>query len=545
LWWRPDLWEYRLQLRVASNAGLKTVTVYDGDRQIVRRWSPNGAPSFEQEVVLSNCQELGLLLVVEDMKGREAVSSAYWNRNLINDEFICTDRCNFLGNDRLRTRNGGQVWTPVAFQANMGITPSKGLLQLLAWPAIGLTSNSPTLPIDGAPAGFPTYGLDFNPRIPGELPFIFAYPQTYMVSPEIGIGQADIKLAYDPQEKDAKATSLGHPYTGRQDGWGNSWGSWHHLVPTQKVEGWTRTYATTWLTEGFRLGAFEADLHVKDSIDVPASGLYVTNFKGELWQNGKKIGDATTDKITGSFDRGTFATLQDNGGAVVLVGNGDGVTYTYSHGNLALTYQPGKSTLAVGDTIHYMVMFAGGAAETTTADMVQFAKQFGIFTPGAAGYAPKVQQGKALDNYFFWRTDAVGKSVQARVPKTPMSGFLTARVQGLNDNWSVYLLDKGRPKPDYRALGIRDGVSYAQLDLNDHDSDLFIGHPVTSDRAEVKLLVNWKQDGLWSIEAHNPTNSAITAKLQTTPGWPLFAFAEAVTLKPGESQTWTVPEKAK
>ena len=33
--------------------------------------------------------------------------------------------------------------------------------------------------------------LDFYPHIPGELPYLFAYPKTYLVSPEIGIGQAD------------------------------------------------------------------------------------------------------------------------------------------------------------------------------------------------------------------------------------------------------------------------------------------------------------------------------------------------------------------
>ena len=546
LWWRPDLWEYRVRLRVASDAGLKNVTLYDGDRQVLRRWNPNGAKSFEQELVMANGQEIAPSLVVEDMDGHRAISSAFWSRNLNADEFICTDRCNFLGSDRLRTRAGGQFWTPVGFQQNMGITPSKGLLALYDSPALSLTPNSPTLPIDGAPGGYPTCSLDFTPRIPGELPHLFAYPQTYLVSPEIGIGQADIKLAYDPTDggDTCKTTSLGHPYTGRQDGYGNSWASWHRFVPTQKVEGWVRQYATTWLTEGFRLGAFEASLKVKSDLAVPDDGLYVTNFgdKVELWQNGQKIGDATTVKTTGNFDRGTFATLQDKGGAVVLIGNGDHVVYHFDHGKLALSYKPGSSALSAGTKIHYQVYFAGASGETKTDDMVQFARQFGVMTPGTPGYKPEMVHGQSLDTYFFWSSDAAGTSVQARLAKTPMPGFLTARVQGLNDNWSVFLLDKGRPAPNFRALPIRDGISWAQLDLVDHDSDLFIGHPITADNSDVKLLVNWKQDGQWYVEASNPTAAPITASLKTTPGWPLFAFAKTVTLAPGSSQNWEVDQ---
>jgi len=543
LWWRPDLWEYRLSFRVAADAGLKSITIYDGNRAVVRRWNPAGSTTFQQDLVLSNAGESGLLMVVEDLKGRKAVSSAFWNRNLINDQFICSDRCNFLGNSRLRTSGGGQTWTPIAFQANMGVTPSKGLLSLLVSPAVGLTANSPTEPTDGAPAGFPTATLDFTPRLPGELPNLFAYPETYLVGPDAGIGQADIKLGYDPLEVNAKTSPLGEPYEGRQDGWGNSWGSWHHLIPTRMVEGWCRLYAFTWLTHGFRLGAFEANLTVKDHLDIPDGSLGVTSFHGELWQLGKKIGDDQTGKIAGQFGRGTFATLQDNGGATVLIGQGDDLFYNYDHGQLLLTYRPGKSSLMAGDKIHYMVLFAGAGAENTTQDMLNFATKFGVSVPGTAGYAPKVVQGRELDNYFLWSVDALGQSVGARIPQRAMPGFLTARVQGLNDNWTAFLVDGGLPRPNYRPITVRDGVSFVQLDLNDHKSDLFIGHPVVAGDPLVRLSVAWKQSGLWTVEAHNPTEKDIKTVLKSSGGWPFFQFKTPVILPAGKSLIWNLPEQ--
>ncbi|OPZ87498.1 MAG: hypothetical protein BWY76_00430 [bacterium ADurb.Bin429] len=470
-WWRPDIWQYRLQFRVASENGLKSVTLYDGDRQVLRRYQPNGAKSFEQELVLANCQQFGPVLVVEDMKGRRAVSAAFWNRNLNNEEFFCSDRCNFLGNARLRTRDDGQTWTQVSFRANMGITPSKGILMTQAAPAVNLTMNSPTLPVDGAPAGFPTLTLDFYPRIPGELPYLFAFPQTYLVGPEISIGQADIRLAYDPLEVNAKFSPLGHPYTGKQDGWGNAWGSWHRLVPTMKVEGWQRIYAHTWLTEGFRLGAVETKLTVKSAVDVPAQGLPVSYTKGELWKDGKKIGDADSAKLTGAFDRGVFCALEDGGGAVMVIGTGKGLVYEYEKGLLRLFYRPKTDLLMPGDPIRHVVYFAGAgggapAQRTTVAQMAAFAKQFGVLEPGKPDYAPKMLAGKTLDAYFVWNVDAEGAAARARIAKTRMAGFLPVALDGVNDKWSVYLLDSARKGDNFRMLPVRDGRAWAQLDLN-------------------------------------------------------------------------------
>ena len=357
------------------------------------------------------------------------------------------------------------------------------------------------------------------------------------------IAQADIALAYDPLEENAKTTPLGQPYDGRQVGYGNAWGSWHHLIPTRKIAGWGRIYATTWLTEGFRVGMYEGNYRATAAIDLPAKGLVVTACRGELWKDGQQIGGADTPGLSGPFDRGTFLTLRDPGGAVVLAGNGDGLVYEYSKGNLTLYYRPATLTLAAGDVIHYTVRFAGAGGQTTTEALLDFARKFGVFTPGTPGYQPHMIAGTTRDTSVFWHTDAAGASVQARIAKTAMPGFLTACVDGLNDHWSVWLLDKARTGPNVRALPIRDGRAWAQLDLCAADSDLFIGHPVTTDNPAVVIAVGWRQEGQWTIEAHNPTEKPLTTRLTATPGWTPFTFHDTVTLPAGSSRVWTVQEK--
>ncbi len=545
-WWRPDLWEFRLRLRAASEVGLKSVSIYDGDR-LFRRWLPGGAKQFEKELVLSNCQQLGLFPVIEDMQGRKAIGMQSWNRNCIMEEFFCSDRCNFLGNARLRTRQGQQVWTQVSFQANMGITPSKGRLHLAASPATFLTRNSPTLPIDGAPAGFPTAQLRFHPQIPGELSSLFAYPVTYLVGPEIGIGQADWKLGYDPAERGAEKTPFGHPYQQPQEGWGNAWGGWHRLIPTRKAVGWIRLYACNWLPDEFRLGWHEAYLTLKEDVTVDQSrGIPVMSASGQGWTiyRGEQV-IAKLEKpgkaAQGPFVPGTFATLVDKGGAVVVAAMDRQLQFRYGgHGTLALHYVPAEKILPKGTELRFKIGFAGAAALTPVERMLEFARQFGIAEPGKTAYKPKFRRGRQLSNLLLWRVEAKGGAIEARIPRVGLHGFLPVCVENLNDNWSVQLLDKARKWPNHRALPIRDGRAFGMLDLAEAGSDIFIGHPVTCNRQNVRILVSWMAPGKWFVEAHNPGNRKLKVKLRSAPGWPVFKFKKTIKLLPGASRTWQV-----
>jgi hypothetical protein len=547
LWWRPDLYEFRVAFRVASDEGLKSVELHDGDRSVLRRWLPKGEKTFETEIVFANCQQLGLFLVVEDVKGRKAISDQFWNRNLLMEEFYCSDRCNFLGSCRLRTRQGAQIWTPVGMSGNMGITPSKGLLNLSVQPAVSLTFNSPTLPIDGQPMGFPTVTLDFNLHPPGELKYLAAYPVTYMVGPEIAVGQTNYMFGFDPAEEGAKTTPLGHPYEQPQHGQGNSWGGWHKVIPTKLLSGLSRTGACNWIPGGFRVGLHATKVTMKEAVSVGKDGLHVmhASMPGWVLHRGEKvIATPESPDSQGPFEKGTFATLEEKGGSVLLVAFDDELQYRYRKGgHISLHYVPEAGSLAKDEHVSYAVAFAGAARGTTTAQMLDFARKFGIAQPGTSGYHPKVTRGRQIGNYLLWSLSGAGVGIEAQVPKADLPGFLPAVVNHLNENWSAWLLDRNRKWPNVRALPIREDAAIAQLDLNEGDLDLFIGHPVTCDQKDVKIQVAWMEPGLWFVEAHNPGDQPVKTELRSSPGWTLFDFKEAVELAPGTSRIWKVREK--
>jgi hypothetical protein len=301
----------------------------------------------------------------------------------------------------------------------------------------------------------------------------------------------------------------------------------------------------------FRIGMHMAAWIAREDLDLGKDGLQVmhASMTGWVLHDGEKVVATPESADTrGPFTKGMFATLEEKGGSAMLISGHVAKTspleYRYRKGGyISLHYTPKTGVMARDEAFRVMLGFAGAASGTTTAQMLAFARKFGISRPGSAGYQPKVTRGENVGNYLYWELNGKGVGVEAQVPKADMPGFLPTIVDGLNGNWSAFLLDHKRKWPNFRALPIRDGASFAQLDLNEGDSDLFIGHPVTCGEKEVKIQVAWQEPGVWFVEAHNPTDEAVKTELRSSPGWTPFAFRETVELAPGTSRIWLVKEK--
>ncbi|MCH5376599.1 MAG: hypothetical protein JJ992_21730, partial [Planctomycetes bacterium] len=151
-------------------------------------------------------------------------------------------------------------------------------------------------------------------------------------------------------------------------------------------------------------------------------------------------------------------------------------------------------------------------------------------------------RGQQLGNYFYWRLRAHNGAVEVAMSEVQLHARLSTIIEGLNDNWSVYMLDKHRERPNFRALPIRDGKSYLDLDTEDADMDLFVGHPVVADNDDVTITTGWLEEGKWFVEAHNPSDEPVTIHLTSNPGWTVFRLDERAFLPPGSSKKWTVDD---
>ena len=561
-WWRPDLWQIEFGLKVSSDTELKTVTLYDGE-QVLRRWKPDGK-TFEHRLTLTNQQQRGIYPVVEDEDGRRAIGEQYYTRNLMSNQFYCTDRCNFLGSARLRRENGSAKWVENGFTSNGGVTPNKSQLETDYRPAIQLNNSNPTLPIDGKPKGLPgpRLGFSLQHHIPGEYSHLFSKPRGYLIGPDVGAGQADLVLAYDPQASEKTQTPLGYPYEDKQPAKGNAWSSWHNLVPTKVLTGWARIYATVPMLgdQAFRVGWHQTHLELKKQVTlesnenqpagIPAMG---SGGSWKIYKNGELVAQPQTDankrkRESGEFGKGVYAVQQTPNGDAMVIG-GEDLSYQIMSGKrnrMRLFHDPGRTELPKGATLDCTIEFVGAGAHVTGDQLHAFARNFGIAEPGHVGYDATVSRGQEKDNYLKWRLAAENGAVEATTRKAAHLGaYLTTVISGLNGKWSVQMLDRQKSWPNHRALPIRDGKAYAQLDLTERNSDWFIGHPVIADNENVRLTVSWHSPGQWFVEAHNPTDEPMKAALRSNDGWTRFEFEKEIALEPGSSQTWKVKSAKK
>ncbi|MHB9132576.1 MAG: hypothetical protein ACYDBB_16020 [Armatimonadota bacterium] len=95
--WYMSSW-YRLKVRLdtESVAGIKSVTIYDGE-QVFRRFDAGGKKQFTAEFDVVNCPTRHLVAVVTDMNGRQAVSREIWLEQQMGLYNYCGDRVNAPG----------------------------------------------------------------------------------------------------------------------------------------------------------------------------------------------------------------------------------------------------------------------------------------------------------------------------------------------------------------------------------------------------------------------------------------------------------------
>lgn len=554
-WWRPDLWQYRARLHVRSEVGLKSVTIHDGDRGVFRRWLPNGQKSFDHTMVLANNLQRDLVLEVEDMDGKRAISMELWNRNTMFDQVICGDRCNFLGTAFLRRKDGTAIWHRPGFQQNLGLSPSKGEMNLTTFvqPASGL-SPFPTLPIDGQPQSVPTPTVQTVLYVPGEHREVHSAPSTYLISPEYGVGQGNFAWAYDPAEYGVTKTPLGHDYkqvdaSGKARKQGevgkNAWTSWFHLVPTKLMDGWVRIHATQATLGEVRFGKMQVRLTMKDDVPIdPDKGwdFLRVNSPVQIYVDGNPLPVEAGKTAQGQFGRGTIALFETPGGTAILCGEGDRLSYRWEKNSFWVAYDPPENVLKKGETFEVAVPFLGTSNRLSHRQILKTLADFGLLKPGSTGYPSKIKRGRTLDSYGVWNVAAENGAFEATLPQVDLTSMISVQVDNLNDRWTAFLQNHKRPMPNFRPIPVRDGRGYALLDPTDVGADAFIGHPVTCDNPNVMLQVSWMEPGKWFVEAHNDSDKKVSTTVASDPAWKIFKLREKIALAPGSSQVWEVKE---
>ncbi|MHB9026506.1 MAG: hypothetical protein ACYC7E_20415 [Armatimonadota bacterium] len=552
-WFRVDVTHFRLRIKVSSAVGLAEVRLYDGDR-IIRRWQPDGAGVFEQEIDLMHHQQMQLGLDATDVNGGCAVCMAFNTLRLDWCEFYCADRNNPLmigfekderglaygwsGTIYLTYNSGpwggtcmylGRWWyggdniypvppDPLAdeiYPGDGGVrTAGAGLhvytqLPQLDPPEFGLdiVTRPEMISTDVAIDSFTVdHGFDFN------WPFFFGNEVTgfgnFPAHPTRYIEVRRLARVFRPRPQGLTALQYEYDIRFKQD-------------PK--------------LREPLRAGWLDAaSKHVlirRDGTRVEMAGQDEQEFRAP-WRNGECIVSWTEGKRPAIFinDGADLELIR----AVDWPAGKRGPTND-QHGLLAF-YLPVEALPAVGKSARMAFYAIGGGHGHTDPDIAE-TLYAAMGLAGDPAYTVEMEAGTIRSQRLTLALDGAGLGAACRIPRADLPMALPISVSGLNQNWPVFFVDRTGAR--WRPLGLHapTNTAYAVLDTVAQDWLCFLGHPLTASNPDLVLNLAQIGDAEWALEVHNPTGSAITATIAPSPYFTLLDWAgEEMTLAAGASR---------
>ena len=524
-WFRPDLWRYRARLHVASDVGLKEITIMSVGK-VLYRFLPAGAREFDRTFEFENSQQRAVYPIITDVNGKRAIGSYIRNANTLWNEFICGDRCNYLSYGQVRTKAGR--WEMPKPGGN-AVTHNKGGWMPELTPSTTLTLDYPTMPVDGAPQGQKTPSFPMNVRIdtPGYVgdSHVNCKPKWVLSGPDVLIGGG----------------YLNHVIVDEAS-WGNAWSWWSPIKPNEFIEGYGQHTAWAPWPAGLRAGWYEfrtkavKDLPLQKEV-LPVTFTYTafTEFRdaeGRVFRSGD-----TNMPAIGAFHKGAYVLVDEVGGPAGLVSMDDALVYSRRGNEITIGLRPAGQTIPKGTPLECKIGYVGSPAGT---DLAVLRKYFEVL---GGALSVSVSSGKAVCDGVAAHLDGNRSSVNLRFDAMPLNAFLPVVVENLQKNWDAWLVDRTLKTPNWRQIMKADETAYVVLPC-DEKKDIFLGHPVLADKPEIVISLCNLLPGQWLLSLHNPGDAPVTTKVRSAPDWPVFKLAEKeYTVPAGATVDVAIQEK--
>ncbi len=549
----PALQEWPLDLKVSSPAGLREVTLMDGDTPI-RTFLPGGKSEFTFQTTLPKERQKYLWVHAVDAKGHEAISrDLHCDSWLLRDQ-QCADRNNQLLYSMQHRADGSDYF--VSYGADTCLPdkgPWNGRVRPVGTFVFDSKLGSGAMSYDGSPENHPQ--VAFNPYViyDGKVPDTMGWsrrlvgdlegsphvqPYRVVSSSEVLIGDRILDGVFP-----VDARPVIHV--------------WHTLYPVQPST-YLKTTArcTMYLPKPDGIAAylwdqsFEALKNIPVKADQPFT-FGLGNIGGWPGQTDKSqrlmvAGGKQTElvKLAGHpmqvtpFNRGDYlGILHSIFGSLAVYSLTDGLVLWGDGVNHQVGIKTPAGTVAKGTTLSAKLLLVGMNRLVAEPERLaaQVAADYGLSGPPA--YNVEAEQGKVTDQQVTLTLDA-RKDQCFRGKLTGLAGLsgnLGSVITGLNDTWSaVVQVQDGSGKT--RLIPVEKGTGYAVLRAEDEGKRLFIGHPLVCDNPQVVIsLARSKDWKTWEVEIHNPTAKAVTVKVRPNPNVEGFRLTETVQLAPGSS----------
>ncbi len=547
--WNPNLHEWELSLKVTSPAGLQEVVLMDGDTPI-RRFLPGGEKEFSLKTSLSRERQKHIWARATDTAGGEAFTRDSQSDSWLLREYQCADRNNQLLYSMQKRADG----TP--FYIGYGgdtVLPDKGPWNGRVRP-VGCFVFDQKLGVgamayDGSPEQHPQAHFAPSLVMDGKRPESVGWtcrvvagregaphvqPNRVVASSEVLVGERILDGVFPVDAKPVIHV-------------------WHTLYPVQPSQFLKSTARASFYLakpDGITAYLWEQSFEILQDVPLKPAVPYAIRLghlagstaTERLLVNAGQVADKGPLKAHGvkvfPFNKGDYLGLVKSPfGSMVAYSLTDGLVLEGDGVNYGVGLKAEGALLKAGTKVNARVLLVGmhRMVPDPEALAAKVAADYGL---GAApAYQVAVEKGKVLGQEYVLRLDAgTGRAFQGRLTGLKdLAGNLGCTVAGLNDRWTAFLQARGE-KTRTRILPVEQGLGYVVLRADEEGRPLAIGHPLVCDRPEVVLSItrtkDWKS---WQLEAHNPTDNAVTATVKSNPAFTGFHFQEKIALPAGKS----------
>jgi hypothetical protein len=555
----------RCRFTVSSPDGIREVRVNDANYGVVRRFLGGGQPTLAQEFEIAHDRDHYLTLTVVDGKGKTAISAECYLWNYKTSLFRCADNLNFLNGVGLCWHPDRNEMMPLA-QMYQG-TPAEsigGYDSAAALNARGVlylnaldTSHTEELkqyPVPGS--GVLRKILDV--KLPGNDVKICDMTMGPLVEP-FDTPKRDTPAMCDvPRvvEENKLFTRFHRAYYLQNRN--NMFVTWNYRRAREGAEGYRG--GLVWHEGSIK---FLRDATLQGPVPVPL--FFLTPNANADTATTVLVKDAETGAVINPLVKGQrFARsgMLATGGFITAV-PADTYPAIFACPGCILRYnafsnpdtgkvnqivvgvgEPGQKVLA-GTVLpyHFAVATLGGPRKTPedyVATLEALGASFGI---GNSGTAVKVTTGKLLTTDVFttiWAEE--GEAVFTVAPQVTVIDR-SFRVQAIEDNGCAAVYSTARPW--FRPVGVAESTAWFQ-ENTDKGTTIWAGNVFRCDNRDVKMTLvadGIADDRMPFLEAHNPTDAPITARIWTPRHVPRFGgFQITQTIPAGSSVMIPLPK---
>jgi hypothetical protein len=539
----PGTDRWRLRLAAASPDGLREVRIYDG-LQVAYRFDAGGKKEFQVDIDGHHDRQHHWLPVVEDVNGKLAVGPSFWVRDILWSQSMDGDRNN---HDPFGIQRDQKGRPQVIYQA-ASHQFIKGQMQVFR---PGSTTNQEEF----HPAGLDAteYSWFWNPTMdvqtdPAEPP-MYGWAERYFTtcsSDEVFIVDQWLDRKYPADDPSKKQFGPG---------------AYGRIIPSEVMTVHQR-YLDAFHPYG-RPAPVVCEMELKFLKDVtfPEGKPLPCVVSAGRWGSGIWEGQydhytisAGGQTVSGALPaEGSYGVSQvplHPGDYVALYPSlwGSGTIMALSEGLSldAMAYKGGvmsfcrfqlrKRQFHAGEELTGTLLFVKGSYPEQANNALAESLRTKMGLAGKPVYPLETVRGETLSTVYRVKAKAQNGAWAARIGKADLPVLLPLEVAGLQDNWEAYLYNQATKQ--LRPIPVCQGTGYVSLDVA-NGADVIIGHPVTCDQPEVKLVV-LETGGQWSVVLHNPTDKSLDAALVGAEGFPGVAALRKTVTVPARSSV-TVP----